>query len=73
MDLFCGLDVAIEETAVCVVDDRGGVHLTEKVAIEPEALLAGLKPFGRGCGASATRPARCRPGCIPTSRGSAYR
>ncbi len=45
MDFFCGLDVAIEETAVCVVDDRGEVHLTVKVATEPEALLAVLKPL----------------------------
>ena len=45
MEYFCGLDVAIEETAVCVVDDRGEVHLTVKVASEPEALFAVLKPF----------------------------
>lgn len=45
MEYFCGLDVAIEETAVCVVDDRGAVHLTVKVASEPEALFAVLKPF----------------------------
>jgi len=45
MEFFCGLDVAIEETAVCVVDDRGEVHLTVKVATEPEALFAVLKPF----------------------------
>jgi transposase len=45
MDYFCGLDVAIEETAVCVVDDRGEVHLTVTVASEPEAVFAALKPF----------------------------
>lgn len=45
MEFFCGLDVAIEETAVCVVDDRGEVHLTVKVATEPEALITVLKPF----------------------------
>lgn len=45
MEFFCGLDVAIEETAVCVVDDQGEVHLTVKVATEPEALFAVLKPF----------------------------
>lgn len=45
MEYFCGLDVAIEETAVYVVDDRGEVHLTVKVATEPEALAAVLKPF----------------------------
>ena len=45
MEYSCGPDVAIEETAVCVVDDRGEVHLTVKVASEPEALFAVLKPF----------------------------
>src|SRR5690606_25297866 len=45
VEFFCGLDVAIEETAVCVVDDRGEVHLTVKVTTEPEALFAALKPF----------------------------
>ncbi|GLK65037.1 hypothetical protein GCM10017635_25080 [Paracoccus kondratievae] len=45
MEFFCGLDVATEETAVCVVDNHGEVHLTVKVATEPEALFAVLKPF----------------------------
>jgi len=27
MEFYCGLDVAVEETALCVVDDRGQVHL----------------------------------------------
>lgn len=26
MEFFCGLDVSIEETAVCVLDDKGGYH-----------------------------------------------
>lgn len=45
MEFFCGLDVAIEETAVCVVDDRGEMHLMEKVTTESEVLFAVLKPF----------------------------
>jgi transposase len=45
MEFFCGLDVSIEETAVCVVDDKGEVHLRTAVATEPEAILAVLKPF----------------------------
>jgi len=45
MEFFCGLDVSIEETAVCVVDGKGDVHLQTKVATEPEAIRAVLKPF----------------------------
>ncbi len=45
MEFFCGLDVATEETAVCVVDNHSEVHLTVKVATEPDALFAVLKPF----------------------------
>jgi transposase len=45
MEYFCGLDVATVETAVCVVDDHGEVHLEVKVATDPQALLAALKPF----------------------------
>jgi transposase len=45
MEFFCGLDVSIEETAVCVVDDKGEVHLRTAVMTEPEAILGALKPF----------------------------
>lgn len=45
MEFFSGLDVAIEETAICVVDDKGAVHLQTSVATDPEAIKAALKPF----------------------------
>ncbi|MER9470852.1 IS110 family transposase [Mesorhizobium sp. M0482] len=45
MEFFCGLDVAMDETAVCVVDDRGAVHLQATALTDPDALLAVLKPF----------------------------
>ena len=45
MEFFCGLDVAMDETAVCVVDDQGAVHLEAAVMTDPEALFAVLKPF----------------------------
>ena len=61
---FAGLDVSIEETAICVVDDQGTVLLQCAVATEPEAIAEALAPFAAGCGASATRPGRCRLGCI---------
>jgi len=43
MDHFAGLDVAVKETSVCVVDDTGKIVLEVKVASEPAALLAVLK------------------------------
>ena len=43
MDHFAGLDVSVEATSVCIVDDAGKVVREVKVASEPEALLAVLK------------------------------
>src|SRR6266480_647566 len=43
MEHFAGLDVSVNETSVCVVDDTGRIVREAKVASEPEALLAALK------------------------------
>jgi len=40
---FAGLDVAVKETSVCIVDDTGRIIREVKVASEPEALLQVLK------------------------------
>ena len=40
MEYFAGLDVSLEETAVCVVDGTGGIVREARVASEPEALVA---------------------------------
>ena len=42
MDHFCGLDVSVKETSVCIVDDTGRIVRELKVASEPEALLPAL-------------------------------
>jgi transposase len=42
---FAGLDVSIEETAVCVVDEQGAVLMQCSVATEPEAIAKALAPF----------------------------
>lgn len=42
---FAGLDVSIDETAVCVVDDKGAVVLEVSVPTEPEAIAEALAPF----------------------------
>jgi hypothetical protein len=45
MEFFGGLDVSIDETAVCVVDDKGAVHLQTSVATDAGAITKALKPF----------------------------
>jgi len=37
---FAGLDVSLEETAICIVDDAGKIVREARVASEPEALIA---------------------------------
>jgi transposase len=48
---FAGLDVSLEETAICVVDELGGTVREARVASEPEALVA----FFRGLGLAMER------------------
>jgi transposase len=43
MEHFAGLDVSVNETSVCIVDDAGKIAREVKVASEPEALLTVLK------------------------------
>ena len=40
MDYFAGLDVSLEETAVCVVDETGRIVREARVVSEPEALVS---------------------------------
>ena len=46
MGYFAGLDVSLEETAICIVDDAGRIVREARVASEPEALVA----FFGACG-----------------------
>src|SRR5512139_2758605 len=43
MEHFAGLDVSVNETSVCIVDETGRIVREVKVAREPEVLLATLK------------------------------
>src|SRR5690349_12452757 len=43
MEHFAGLDVSVNETSVCIVDDGGRIVREVKVASEPDALAAVLK------------------------------
>lgn len=45
MEFFSGLDVSMERTAICVVDDKGKVQLQTEVVTDPNAIAAALKPF----------------------------
>lgn len=40
MGYFAGLDVSLEETAICIVDDAGRIVCEARAASEPEALVA---------------------------------
>jgi transposase len=46
MSYFAGLDVSLEETTICIVDDAGTIMREARVASEPEALAA----FFGACG-----------------------
>jgi transposase len=43
---FAGLDVSLEETAICIVDDAGRIVREARVASEPDALVAFFKTCG---------------------------
>ncbi|MDE0900923.1 MAG: IS110 family transposase [Erythrobacter sp.] len=45
MEYFAGLDVSIEETAICVVGDDGKVLLETEVPTEPELIAEALERF----------------------------
>ena len=46
MGYFAGLDVSLEQTAVCIVDDAGMVVREARAASEPEALVAFFETYG---------------------------
>ena len=46
MKHFAGLDVSLEETAICVVDEAGTMVREARVPSEPEALVAFFQGSG---------------------------
>jgi len=46
MRYFAGLDMSLEETAICVVDETGGIVQELRAASEPQALIAALSELG---------------------------
>jgi transposase len=45
MEFFSGLDVGMDETAICVVDETGEVALQVTVVTDPDAIKGALKPY----------------------------
>lgn len=45
MEYFAGLDVAMKETAICVVDAEGNTMIEGKALSEPDAIADFLHPF----------------------------
>ncbi len=45
MDIFVGLDVSLDETSVCILDDTGRILRESKVDTEPGAIRTALKSF----------------------------
>ena len=47
MDYFVGLDVGVEDTALCVVDVDGAVLLQTEVPTDPQAMAEAVAPYRR--------------------------
>ena len=58
MEYFAGLDVSLEETAICVVDEEGRIVREARVPSEPEALVAFFGAWGSRWSGSGWRRAR---------------
>jgi transposase len=46
MDYYAGMDVSLEETAICIVDETGAIMKEMRVASEPETLADALSAAG---------------------------
>lgn len=45
MDYFAGIDVAVEQSSICVIDERGLIVLETVADSHPDAIVAALKPY----------------------------
>jgi hypothetical protein len=44
MEFFCGLDVGMHETSICVVDEKGNLALQVAAVTDPDAIETALQP-----------------------------
>lgn len=61
--LYAGLDVSLETTGICVVDEDGLVRMETKVATDPDALVAVLDAWSDPFERSGFTSACATPGC----------
>ena len=59
---YVGLDVSLETTSVCVLDETGAVVWRGKVTSTPEAIAAAVRARAPEVGRIGRRRARCAPG-----------
>lgn len=59
---FVGLDVSVQETSVCVVDEAGKVLCEQKVPSEPDDIVTLLTSVGVDYGRVGIEPGRSRSG-----------
>ena len=43
MEYYCGIDVSLEQSSVCVVDGTGWILRETTVASDPDALMGGSR------------------------------
>ena len=48
MTYYAGIDVSLEYSSVCVVDGAGKIIREQRIASEPEALIAWVRGLGFG-------------------------
>ena len=73
MAYFAELDVSMEETSICAVDQEGKVVLETKVATDPDAIFNALKKCAPRLRRSVMTPVHCRRGCRSSSSSAASR
>ncbi len=68
MEFFRGLDIGMDQSAICLVDDKGAVLLEVAVKTDPDAIKGGLSPYlgrlrrvGHEAGAVAVAASRIAP------------
>lgn len=63
MKHYAGLDVAVKETAICIVDETGKICREMKVESHPEDLVRCSRILPGLLSGSGLKPGHCRNGC----------